>query len=198
MYSRRSCITRKPQASTFSASRPKSHGSDGRSRACAASSGTRSRNSRSWSFSGRSATRRSCAEPEPRRDLGHVGVDVVAPERLGHRHAVVAVAHEVAGRRPGRREIGGIASPRRWAAAIRSQRERSRGVVGRKPRSKSRARSTVPTIGRAGRPAARGRPGRCGPSASTTSSNGRISRRRPARAAAAARRRPAAAPAGRG
>ena len=43
-------------------------------------------------------------------------------------------------------EIGGSASPRRWAAAIRSQRERSRGDVGRKPRSKSAARSTVPTI----------------------------------------------------
>ena len=41
-------------------------------------------------------------------------------------------------------ETGGIASPRRWAAAIRSQRERRRCEVGRKPRSKSAARSTVP------------------------------------------------------
>ena len=66
MYSRRSCMTRKPQASTFSASRPQSHGSDGRTRACcSASSGTRSPNSRSWSLSGRSASR--SASPVPIR-----------------------------------------------------------------------------------------------------------------------------------
>ena len=35
------------------------------------------------------------AGPDPGAHLGHVGVDVVAPERLGDRHAVVAVADEV-------------------------------------------------------------------------------------------------------
>ena len=43
-------------------------------------------------------------------------------------------------------EIGGNDSPRRWASAIRCQRARSRGLVGRKARSNSFVRSTVPTI----------------------------------------------------
>lgn len=43
-------------------------------------------------------------------------------------------------------EIGGISSPRRSAFAIRSHRGRVRDEVGRKLRSKSRSRPTVPTI----------------------------------------------------
>src|SRR3954447_21834521 len=65
--------------------------------------------------------------------------------------------------------------PRRWAFAIRSQRGRVRLEVGRKLRSKSRERPTVPTIessGIAWSPSERS-PTR--PSASTTSSKGRIS-----------------------
>src|SRR3954451_7910849 len=72
-------------------------------------------------------------------------------------------------------EIGGSASPRRWAAAIRSQRERRRAEVGRKPRSKSTARSTVPTIASSGTIWSPRSPGPVRPSASTTSSNGRMS-----------------------
>ena len=48
------------------------------------------------------------------------------------------------------RSTGGIDSPRRIAAAMRSQRERTRPEVGRKLRSNSRARSTVPTISSSG------------------------------------------------
>ena len=82
---------------------------------------------------------------------------------------------------------------------MRSQRSRSRGVVGRKSRSNSRVRSTVPTIESTSivcRPSARS-PAR--PSASTTSSNGRItatssgSPRRRAESSASARRRRARA-----
>src|SRR5437764_13997163 len=32
---------------------------------------------------------------DPRHDLGHIGVDVAAPERQRHRYAVVAIAHEI-------------------------------------------------------------------------------------------------------
>ena len=48
-------------------------------------------------------------------------------------------------------EIGGIRSPRRTALAIRSQRARTRAVVGRKLRSKLPVlRSTVPRIASSG------------------------------------------------
>src|SRR4051812_29845476 len=91
--------------------------------------------------------------------------------------------------------MGGIALPLRVASAIRSQRGRTRPDVGRKERSNSRARSTVPTIESSGivwRPSDRS-PRR--PSASTTSSKGRItftslgSRRSAAATRASARRR---------
>ena len=42
--------------------------------------------------------------------------------------------------------IGGIGSPRRCASASRSQRSRTRPLVGRNRRSKSRVESTVPTM----------------------------------------------------
>ena len=88
-------------------------------------------------------------EPHAGLHLGDVGVDVLAAERLGDRHPVVPSRTKY--RSPTRySEIGGSDSPRRWAAAIRSQRLRSRGDVGRKPRSKSAARSTVPTIASSG------------------------------------------------
>ena len=58
----------------------------------------------------------------------------------------MSVAHEVASRRSAARSTGGIDSPRRTVAAMCSQRDRTRPDVGRKLRSKSRPRSTVPTI----------------------------------------------------
>src|SRR5262245_21773627 len=70
--------------------------------------------------------------------------------------------------------IGGSDSPRRWASASRSHRSRTRPVVGRNRRSKSRLLSTVPTMDSSRivcRPRERS-PRR--PSAATTSSNGRI------------------------
>ena len=59
------------------------------------SSGTRSRNSRSWPLTGRSETQHVAAGADARLDLGDVGVDVLAAERARDRDAVVAVAHEV-------------------------------------------------------------------------------------------------------
>src|SRR5918997_6708915 len=90
-------------------------------------------------------------------------------------------------------DTGGSASPRRWAAAIRSQRERRRGDVGRKPRSKSAARSTVPTIESSGTTCSPRSSRPTTPSASITSSNGRMSptssgSRRSRRATSASRR----------
>src|SRR3954453_1209012 len=70
--------------------------------------------------------------------------------------------------------MGGMSLPRLWASAIRSHRGRVRLLVGRKLRSNSRVRPTLPTIESSRidwRPSERS-PVR--PSASTTSSNGRI------------------------
>ena len=106
--------------------------------------------------------------------LGHVGVDVLVAERARHRHAVVAVLHEVQLADPV--DVDRAASTRRGAARRRpapSARApcptwggscgRTRGR-GRRCRRSSRARSPA---GRAGARRAR-------PSAATTSSNGRI------------------------
>ena len=115
------------------------------------------------------------AGADARAHLGDVGVDVLAPERLRDRHAVVAVADEVQVADPvdgDRRErlaaalrggdpLPAAAHPRAWWGGSRG---RSR-ACGRRCRRPSRAGSSAaraaisPTI----------------PSASTTSSNGRIS-----------------------
>ena len=57
--------------------------------------GTRSKNSRSWLLSGRSASVMSRPAPDRGLDLGHVGVDRLPAQGARHRHAVVPVAHEV-------------------------------------------------------------------------------------------------------
>src|SRR5918992_5457531 len=86
--------------------------------------------------------------------------------------------------------------PLRWAVAMRSQRGRTRPVVGRKRRSNSRPRSTVPTIESSGIVWSPRRRSPRRPSAATTSSNGRMtltslgsSRSRAAMRASARRRR---------
>src|SRR3954453_16332840 len=76
-------------------------------------------------------------------------------------------------------EIGGSPSPRRMAAAIRSQRPRTRPDVGRKARSNSRVRSTVPTIASMGMLRSPSWRSPTRPSASRTSSKGRIMARSP-------------------
>ena len=60
-----------------------------------ASSGTRSRNSRSWPLTGRSEIAHVAARADAGLHLGDVGVDVRAPERARDRDAVMAVADEV-------------------------------------------------------------------------------------------------------
>ncbi len=64
--------------------------------------------------------------------------------------------------------------PRRWAFAIRSQRVRVRALIGRNSRSKSRLRPTVPTIESRGIDLSPSELSPTRPSASTTSSKGRI------------------------
>src|SRR5918999_1884463 len=67
-----------------------------------------------------------------------------------------------------------MASPLRCAVAIRSQRGRTRPEVGRKRRSNSRPRSTVPTIESSGIVSSPRRRSPRRPSAATTSSKGRM------------------------
>src|SRR5919197_1424531 len=70
--------------------------------------------------------------------------------------------------------MGGSDSPRRIAAATRSQRARPRPLVGRNWRSNSRVRSRVPTIESSGMTPRPSRRSPVWPSAWTTSSNGRM------------------------
>ncbi len=67
----------------------------GSARAISGGSGTRSRNTRSCAFNGRSLITSSRSAPSSRADLGDVRVDVALLQRAGDGHAVMAVAHEV-------------------------------------------------------------------------------------------------------
>ena len=137
------------------------------------------------------------AGADPRAHVGHVGVDVLAPERLRDRHAMVAVADEVQVADPvdgDRRErlaapLGGrdpLPPARAPAGSSGGSRGRSR-ACGRRCRRPSRAGSSAARAASRRRGRAPRRPRRTAGSA----------RRRRARAAAGGRGRRAAASAGR-
>ena len=137
---------------------------------------------------GRSAMRSERSAPTRVSDLDDVGVDRpcararARPRRGGGRRA------RSGRRRCGRREIGGIGSPRRAALAIRSQRARTRAVVGRNWRSKplravDGAEDRVQRHGLQADVAL----ARRGPSAATTSSKGRMTSTSPGSRPSAAR-----------
>src|SRR3954454_16170740 len=164
----------KPHASTPSANEPYAHGSDRRTSSISSGlSGTRSRNTRWWLFNGRSAGR--IASSAPRRVDTSVTYASMSAPAWARGTLTRWWPSRTKCRSPMRyTEIGGMSLPRRWAFAICSQRGRVRVDVGRKLRSNSRGRPTLPTIESSGidcRPSERS-PVR--PSASTTSSNGRI------------------------
>ena len=78
--------------------------------------------------------------------LGHVGVDVGVAQRPRHRHAVMAVLDEVQVADPVDVDRGhALAASLRRRDALPA-RAGTRCEVGRKRRSNSRPRSTVPTI----------------------------------------------------
>ena len=113
---------------------------------------------------------------DARPHLGHVGVDVARARATWRRTRDGARRARSAGRRRGRREIGGNDSPRRCGRgdplpAAAHAAGSSAGSRGRSRASGRRCRRPS----RAGSSAARAGPRRPCPSASTTSSNGRIS-----------------------
>ena len=146
-------------------------------RRAAGGSGTRSKNTRSWRLSGRSPARRSRSAPELRLRR--------RARALRSRRRRARAPRTRGGGRPDTKwsspirytSIGGIASPRRRAAAIRSQRPRSAPDAGRNSRSNSSGRrSTVPTIESSGIDCTPRSRSLRRPSAATTSSNGSIIR----------------------
>ena len=138
MYVPRFCIARKPHASTASASVPKSHWSLRLIRARALGRQRHALAEQALVVLERQVgDQRVLAELDAGRDLrrrrrrcrsrpSDLATDTRWwPSRTKYRSPTL------------NSETGGSASPRRWAALIRSQRERRRAEVGRSPRSKS-------------------------------------------------------------